>query len=229
MRNKKDTCFKWHLLGKIYEADLNDIGLMYLIAQIKDDKENLRYELIEEELLDEYIEMEQKWLKLHQEKMKKDNMYKYMFSSINGQRKSSTDNFYREVERRKKRMKELGEEDNLEEIQKSNTIAQNSTQGNSEGTGDSKTNTDTGTPTGTESSKESDLEGEEWITKNIMIYNDEKQELEKWPVEFQKKNENNIPNEEINNFSYDEIIRTMNAGYENYWNKHWKYYLDEEE
>lgn len=71
-----------------------------------------------------------------------------------------------------------------------------------------------------------DLDGEEWITKDIMIFNEEKNELEKWQIEFQKKNENNIPNEEINNLSYDEIIRTMNAGYENYWNKHWKKYLE---
>lgn len=100
-RIKTDTCFKWHCLGKVFGLNLDDIGLMYMISQIQDDESNLRYTLIEEEILDMFKETEAEWLALHGAKMKSDPLYRIAFSDLNGQRKATTNHYKAEVERRK--------------------------------------------------------------------------------------------------------------------------------
>lgn len=100
-RVKTDTCFKWHCLGKVFGLNLDDIGLMYMISQIQDDESNLRYTLIEEEILDMFKETEAEWLALHGAKMKSDPLYRIAFSDLNGQRKATTNHYKAEVERRK--------------------------------------------------------------------------------------------------------------------------------
>lgn len=99
-RVKADTCFKWHCLGKVFGLDLDDIGLMYMISQIQDDEGNVRYSLIEPELLEMFKETEAGWLALHNEKMKKNPLYRIAFADLNGQRKATTNHYKAEVERR---------------------------------------------------------------------------------------------------------------------------------
>lgn len=109
-RIKSDTCFKWHCLGKIFELSLEDIGLIYLISQLRDDETNVRYSLIEEEVLDMFKDIENDWIKAHTEKMKTDKYYRSGFAEVNGQRKATTKHYKAEVERRKAYNKKVDEE-----------------------------------------------------------------------------------------------------------------------
>lgn len=100
-RVKADTCFKWHCIAKLFRRPLEDIGLMYLISQIQDDKANVIYNLIEPEILDLYKEKEAEFLTLHSAKMRNDELYSVAFSELNGQRKATTNHYEAEVARRK--------------------------------------------------------------------------------------------------------------------------------
>lgn len=99
-RVKADTCFKWHCIGKLFGLSLEDIGLMYLISQIKDDEGKIIYGLIEEEILDLYQATEAEWLALHTAKMRNDEKYRMAFAELNGQRKTTTERYKQEVARR---------------------------------------------------------------------------------------------------------------------------------
>ncbi len=99
-RVKADTCFKWHCMGKLFGLSLEDIGLAYMISQIKDDEGNIRYNLIEPEILDLYKETEAEWLALHSAKMKSDPIYRIAFADLNGQRTATTNHYKAEVKRR---------------------------------------------------------------------------------------------------------------------------------
>lgn len=114
-RVKVDTCFKWHCIGKIFGLSLEDIGLMYLISQIKDDKGKAIYGLIEEEILDLYQATEAEWMALHTAKMRNDEKYRMAFSELNGQRKITTERFYNEVARRKAYNERIKREQNNNE------------------------------------------------------------------------------------------------------------------
>ena len=66
--------------------------------------------------------------------------------------------------------------------------------------------------------------------KTIMIFNENTNQEEKWTIEYQKKNENNVPDETINNhYNYDDIMKILDAGYEDEWKKYWEDYLESEE
>lgn len=99
-RVKADTCFKWHCIGKLFGLSLEDIGLMYLISQIKDDEGKIIYGLIEEEILDLYQATEAEWMALHTAKIRNDEKYRMAFSELNGQRKTTTERYKQEVARR---------------------------------------------------------------------------------------------------------------------------------
>lgn len=114
-RVKADTCFKWHCLGKLFGLSLEDIGLMYLVSQIQDDEKNIRYGLIENEILDMYKTTEAEWLALHSAKMKNDPLYRIAFSDLNGQRKATTNHYKAEVKRREDYNKRVAQQNGTDD------------------------------------------------------------------------------------------------------------------
>lgn len=210
LREKNDTILKMSVLSDTMHLTNEEFGALIRMVMTEDDRENKRYDGMKGFVLNEFKKKEQEWEKSFEQLTKNNKTLISAFSTVFGKADKSHTSFLQ--------FKEQYENND------------NGTQGSSKGTGDGKTNTDTGTPTGTENPTESDLEGEEWEMKTIMIFNENTNQEEKWTIEYQKKNENNVPDETINNhYNYDDIIKILDAGYEDGWEKYWEDYLESED
>lgn len=210
LREKNDTILKMSVLSDTMHLTNEEFGALIRRVMTEDDRENKRYDGMKGFVLNEFKKKEQEWEKSFEQLTGNNKTLISAFSTVFGKADKSHTSFLQ--------FKEQYENND------------NNTQGNSKGTGDDKTNTDTGTQAGTEKPTESDLEGEEWEMKTIIIFNENTNQEEKWTIEYQKKNEKNTPNETINNhYPYNDIMKILDAGYEDEWKKYWEDYLQDEE
>lgn len=213
LREKNDTILKMFVLSDTMHLTNEEFGALVRIVMIEDDRKDKRYEGMKGFVLNEFKKKEQEWTKSFEQLTENNKTLISAFSTVFGQANKSHNSFL-----------------NLSKQYNNDDKNSNGTQGNSEGTGDSKTNTDTGTPTGTETPTESDLEGEEWITKTLKIYNEIENKDEYYMLEFRKKNENNIPtDDEMNMINYYDILKILEAGTLDNWSMKWKTYIGIEE
>ena len=210
LREKNDTILKMFILSDTMHLTNEEFGALIRKVMREDDRKDKRYEELKGFVLNEFLKKEQEWEKSFNELTEKNKTMISAFSTVYGQANKSHNSF----------LSLSKQYDNDNDDSDGTQDTQNDTQ-------DDKTNTGTETPTEQENGIQGDLEGEEWETKNMKIFNTEKDMYENWLIEYQKKNEKNIPSEEIQTYEYDEIIKIMNNGYEDSWNQHWKNYLEE--
>ena len=210
LREKNDTILKMSVLSDTMHLSNEEFGALVRMVMTEDDRENKRYEGMKGFVLNEFKNREQEWAKSFEQLTERNKTLISAFSTVFGKADKSHTSFLN--------LKKQYENDD------------NDDKGNSEGTQGDKTNADTGTPTEQENGIQGDLEGEEWEMKTIMIFNENTNQEEKWTIEYQKKNENNVPDETINNhYNYDDIMKILDAGYEDEWKKYWEDYLESEE
>lgn len=98
---KLNTCIKWHHLGRTATAlTLEELGLLYFMLQVVDDDKNKRYELITDNFTKELLtEKEKEYIKLFDNKMRENPLFRVLFEAHAGQIKSSR-NYYEALVKR---------------------------------------------------------------------------------------------------------------------------------